>query len=526
MTKRRSRSNRIGARGEAAFLLFATERGLLPTKAQEDVGLDFVCQVDSNPASSGLSEITGGIVGFAVRATESSDRRVRLSRNDAHLLLRMDVPVGVVLVDGPATATSFHHRMVDEAFASELAAFLDSDRQSLSLTPMHCRGERDFRADVHAALRPGEIERRRLALAEGRLRQKLGSVRIGVQRNADGATTFVTRFRFWDIFRDLAAEERELLHLATFGAPQLLPRRLELLAVSEDLVVELEGLPQPYILGGELEYRESALRAEGPNGVATCRFLATRNGAHYGHVHDAGFALTVSERQEHEGQWVHWLQGLADPDVALDLDDHPDLWGFLSASVPGATITDVDRPTWRFEVEAFAGLWRLGAFAACMKDSRSLPGWSSHIAQLRDADDEETMHCVQWLAMVARDLKRVPKIRFAIEADEGVGDERRPGRWRVPVVANTCRASVVTWLACRGHLFLRDDVIVGIDTKEYLDARVEITDVRTTKATIFPEFVFDAKFPSIAIGETGLVRGSPTVGVEPAQFLLDSDDRQ
>ena len=520
MTKGRNRSNRIGAAGEAAFASFATDRGLLPTKAQEDVGIDFVCQVDIDPASFGTSRIAGGFVGFAVRATEASDHRARLSRDDAELLLRMDAPVGVVLVDGAPNARTFYHRMVDEEFAQELATFLDSNQQSLSVSPTRCHGEARFHDDVLNALRPGEVERRRLAVAEARLTGKLGHVQIDIARNAAGALTLVSKFQFWDMFRDLDDEQRELLRLATFGAPELFPDRLEAMAVPADLVAELDGLPTPYVLGGEVRFRESELVVEGPNGRATGTFRETGNNTHYGHIHDAGFALTVSERQQHEGRWVHWLSALVDPDVALDLAEHPDLWTFLAAAVSGATIVDVDRPTWRFEVSAFGDLWRIGRLAACMKDAAGLPGWSSEIAQLRDADDDETGHALNWLSAVGRDITMVPPVSFETQLNQRSGFDRNPGLWRVPVIANTRRAGVLTWLTCAGDVLTRDDRIVGVDTKKYLNVRIEIREQRFPKTTILPEFVFQPELHTIAIGGTPVLEAvAPIGGRGPEGFV-------
>jgi hypothetical protein len=523
MTKLRNPSNRIGSTGEKAFALFADHNGVLATKAGEDVGLDFLCQVDEDHEAKGSSEIAGAVIGFAVRSTAADGGRVRLDRDDAEFLLRMDTPVGVVLVTDPKEDPSFHHRMVDEAFTNELVEFLASGRETMSLTPAQCRDASEFRADVLRSLGPGEVERRRVAVAKQRLSAKVAIGRIQIVRDDSGAITVVSALDLWSLFDQLGDENRRLLHYATFGAPELLQERVAAMVVREDLIEDLDRLPEPYMIRGSIQNAESELRVEGPGGEARCRLRLTRNGEHYGYVHDGGFAITVSKRKEKGGVWVHEFEAFADPDVGLDLEDHPDLWAFLTACVPGAVVIDEAVPDWRFGVEQFAYLPWFGAFAACLKDASALPGWSSRIAELRDALDEETMNSVQWLAAVASDLTRIPKPAFVLEGDDGSADpESEPGRWTVPVVVNTTRASAVTWLTCSGELFLRNDAVVGVRTEEYHDVRVDVVEERAAKGTIEPEFVFDPSSTALALGETKWTALEPVEGRGPEAFQVET----
>src|SRR4051794_40199794 len=92
-SKKRAVSNQIGAEGEAAFRLVAIRHGLLPTKLDEDVGLDFLCQVQEAPGSSGVSRMTGAVLGASVRTSASDDARVTLNPADASILLGASFPV-------------------------------------------------------------------------------------------------------------------------------------------------------------------------------------------------------------------------------------------------------------------------------------------------------------------------------------------------------------------------------------------------------------------------------------------------
>jgi hypothetical protein len=525
MAKEQGPSNRIGAIGESAFHLFATKQGLLPTRPDRDVGLDFVCQVNEDHLADRPTRIAPVIVGFAVRSTAADDGRVRLSRDDADFLLRFNDPVGLVLVDERTDPETFHHRMMDEGFANELANFLASEQQTMSLTPARCRGTSDFRGDVIAAIVPGEVERRRLAIARQRLDERIGIVRLQIQRDEDGDVTVVTALQLWNLFRTMSDVDRELLHYATFGAPSRLQERLAAMEMREDFISELDRLPEPYIVGGGVQNAASQLRVEGPEGEAEITLRYTRNGGHYGYVHDAGFALTVSDRRQENGIWVHAMGALADPDVALDLGEHPDLLVFLAACVPGATVIDDDVPGFRFPVEQFAGLDRIGVFASAMRDASALPGWSWRFAQLRDAFDDETMTSVQWLGMAARDPARLPMAAFVRELPGSPDPEGEPGRWKVPVIVNSARAGAVLWLLCAGELFVRDGGVTGVRTQEHLDVLVEIADGRLVKATDDPEYVFTRDGIAMVVREHGWELVEPLEDRGPDEFVDLTDDQ-
>jgi hypothetical protein len=130
--KRRAQANRIGAVGEAAFAHLAAREGLLPTKLQEDVGLDFLCQVDEDPHSRRSSTIAPIVIGVSVRSTTSAKGRIVLDRSDAADLLRADFPVCVVLLhEGQSDTawfapldTEFRGRLLDFSRRKEILYLL------------------------------------------------------------------------------------------------------------------------------------------------------------------------------------------------------------------------------------------------------------------------------------------------------------------------------------------------------------------------------------------------------------------
>jgi hypothetical protein len=481
--KKRAPSNRIGAEGEAVFVRVAARHGLLPTKISEDVGLDFVCEVDEGPKSLRASHVSNVLVGACVRATTSEYARVTLDRADASVLLRADFPIFIALIHLGDGSDGFHYRFVDDSFGSELAEFLDSASKTLSLTPERCRPEADFRRELEEMIRPGMVEQVRLALAERRIGQRVAKVTVEVNRDAHGQRTVVTALNFYEYFQQLSELEQDQLYAATFGSPDHQQDRLRELALHEELLTGLEGLPQPYVLGGSVAAEPVELAVADPANKSSCRFTYTANRDHSGYVHDAGFALTISKRKQRDNVWIHELRAFPDPGVQLDLVQTPDLLSFLELCVPGALIRT---PSAELPVESFAGLPQVGWFAGYLRHALKLRGWSPRIASLRDALDPETLDTMAWLAALSQNPLGVAKLAFVLGDSSEL--EEQEAAWRLPAVANTSQASVIAWLSCEGWRSARGATDCGLRTERVVGVELEVVD-RLEKSSTDPEFV-------------------------------------
>jgi hypothetical protein len=343
-------------------------------------------------------------------------------------------------------------------------------------------------------------------------------VSLHVRRDQRGALTIVTALQLFDYFEQLVDEDKQTLYLATFGARALQQQRLAELALREDVVAELDGLPEPYVIGGAVVHDPRVLRVEGPAGDASCAMTYTRNGDHHGYSHTAGFALTISDRQLDNGEWVHKLGALADPDVALELADETELWHFLAACQPGAVLLDDARENWRLGAESFGLLDLFAFFARCRERVATLPGFGPGIAELRDAFDDETQETMEWLAVLAAERERIRLPAFVVgDADESQL-ETEAGYWRVPAVANTARGSVFAFLQCEGDALLEDGMLRGIRTREILEVEIEVRAERAVKATSHPEIVFERSHLVLALGEQGFVQAEAVEGRGPEEM--------
>lgn len=495
--KRRTPSQRIGSAGEAAFRYLATQQGLLPTKLEEDFGLDFICQVDEDSTAKTSSTIGPIALGVSVRSTTRRDQRVTLSRADATALLRADFRVSVVLVDQAAQSPKAWFKPLDAAFRDELLTFLSSTKTKMSLTPQSCLPWTEVTEWLSSAIEVGSTEREKLGAAEERLRRSIEDVSLEVRRTADGAVTVVTSMDLYAYYETLDESEDEKLYQATFGAANRASERINQLGLKRELISELEQLPQPLILRGFTYEDPRVLRVEGLSGVAECSLLKRSNGEHVGWCLPEGFALTASKRKKQGNLWVHELQAFADAEEDIDLANHVELMDFLKCCEPEARLGEVDDRPLPFMVDQFADLPYFGWFARYVDRARSLDGWDGRLALLKDASDEETLDTLAWLAALADMPSKAARLGFSLEDS----DPDHPASFRLPSLVNTATASVVCWLDCRGKALVDGGALRGLSVDEVSGVHLKVRP-RTTKMTTDPEFVLDSKLV-IARGRSG-----------------------
>ena len=290
-------------------------------------------------------------------------------------------------------------------------------------------------------------------------------------------------------FSTLDDDDRYKLYEATFGAADRASSRIAALALKQELVSELNRLPSPFVLQGFTYVDHSVLRVDGPAGSAECMFVKTSNGEHTGWTRGNGFSLTASKSKLAGSVWVHELAAFVDPDEDLDLAADEDLLTFLTCP---ASPMRVLSPTLVLSLSLRSNSaichsirWFSGYFGR----ARSLRGWSSNIVALRDALDEETLHTMAWLAALSDMATGAARVGFSLEVDS---DPNLPATFRLPVLANTARASTIAWLDCSGLVLLDQNGqgLRGITIQEVHSVELEIRD-RLNKRTTDPEFVFD-----------------------------------
>jgi hypothetical protein len=340
--KRRSFSQRVGANGELAFRVFANRHGLIPTKVEEDFGIDFLFQVDLDHESKNASDIANTFAGACVRASQSDMGKVTLNRGDAANLLNSRSPLMFVLahVAGNAESAIMYHRLVDELFMAELQTFLDSEHNTMSVLPSDGLPEDKFEESLGTLLSPGFTESVRLAVAEAGLNAALPNATVEIRRQPDGQLTLVSNIDYFSLFEQFdESQERDLLH-AAFGVEAHLVQRVAQLNPRPEIIKYLRALPQPALLTGYTTEARVMLEVTLDGASATTEFTFRKIGTHYAYVHDAGISLIVSHARERDGQMVHDTEVFIDPladNVLDDLAGGPD---FFEMCVEGAVIRE------------------------------------------------------------------------------------------------------------------------------------------------------------------------------------------
>jgi len=500
--KRRAPSNRIGERGEKKFDAAAADHGLLAAPIKNDYGFDFLCQVDEDHDSAGSSGLSGGLVGVSVRTTANAAGRIKLDRADARALLAAQFASMVALVHLPKKgAESISVRVLDEAFRNKLGAFLLSERDTVSFTPVDFAPIANVRRLLAPALEPGFVLQSRLASIMSGLEPHIPGMRLAVEQDSTGSWTVVTADNLFSLFAGELDDRQDPRYLTAFGSPSRMPNRLRELDVTPRLVTSLDGLPKGLVIIGATEHEDAEWTVVDDDGSADCILSSAETPQHTGWRHAAGWSLVISRPVLHAGVYVHELKAFADPDEELALGSKPDLNAFLLRC--GRTAR-VGRKSWGEQPLAawdFEDMPRYNMFAQWLADAAEVAPAGTHLAFLRDAHDDDTMRALHWLSALQRDPAN-PGVRLGFMLGDAEGAPDQPCELRLPVLLATAQTSLLVELRCQARIAVgQDGGIAGlqIERVQHVSAS-ELADRANT--THFPEFVLHSGL-GIALTDSG-----------------------
>ncbi|TGN65797.1 hypothetical protein EXE59_18935 [Nocardioides eburneiflavus] len=504
--KLRAPNNRTGDRGEKKFDAAASDYGLLATKIANDYGIDFICQVDSQPNATSASGLVGSVVGVCVRATVQKSGRIKLNRADAHHLLQADFVTMVALVHlDQGEVDKVHVRVLDLDFRKELGTFLQSEKQTISFTPADFCDLADIQELLAPALAPGFVQQSRIAAIMAGIEKTLPGVRVDVAQSREGSFTLVSAENLFSVLKSpgTTTAHQDARFLAAFGAPHRLAERMAALEVEPTFLAELDGLPKDLIVQGFAAEYEAEWVAESEETRSIVKLVGTATPTHNGWRHPAGWSLVISKRVLRDGQYVHELTTFVDPEGVEDPRKHMDLLDFLRACSSEAKLGRTSWAAPALDAWAFEGMPRQNRFAEWLSTVLPrLPEGSPVIAALPDLADDETMRTLWWLATVLEDAES-SAVRVGFMLDGFPGEPTTPSRFSVPVLLCTTRASIVANLTCTGRIALADgeEAIVGVRVDRVDDIELFV-DAPFEQPTGFPDFVFDREL-CVALTDSG-----------------------
>lgn len=509
VAKLRGFQQRTGRRGEDAFRPFASRNGLLATKVEEDMGFDFLCQVEDGESGS-MRRMSGALVGVSVRSSARKPVRVHIDRSDAQAMLQAKFLVILAVIEVTPRAETVYYRILDEGFATELVEFLASTRKSMSFTPNDCRTEDLFATDLNAALTTSLTERIRVAVTRKRLRVHLPDIDLVIQQRADGELSVVEVTNFYDLFLRDTTPKPDAVHAATFGSPRLRMNRLMDLGPKPELMHAVGDLANPVLVGATAE-GDIDILAINSHGRARTTFQRVENATHRGWVHPAGFSITLSVRHRQDHEYVHDLDTVLDPDEDLLLGDHPDLWAFLEQCTPDAILKVADSgANGGLEASYVSGLHQAHCLSVYLRAAAKLPGFDARVVPLRLAADHESLDSLAWLAEVSRRpgvLDGFGMLLGTASDFEGPAPVSLPAGLElesamVAVAANLGDRAVVTWLKADMAVWKDKEQTRGLRIASVRGVRVG-TCARLEKASEFAELVVHPSLPTIALTPDG-----------------------
>jgi hypothetical protein len=266
----------------------------------------------------------------------------------------------------------------------------------------------------------------------------------------------------------------------------------------------LRHLPNPIAFLGPLAGHDLILRVKSGENIATleCEVRITED--YTGAVHPSGFALTLSKAMPKDGAFVHYINAEIDIDSRAELPAFPDLWTFLEACQPDAS---VELKQLVLSVRNVGSLASAGFFARYLRLIYRLHDWPSGTWQLPDVLAEETLNTLAWLAYLGESAKSFAGEGFVLERVAEYREES--AELLVPVCANLPRQGLITWLDMEGCLFLDGDgTVCGVRLGKIREHRIEIRTKRFAKGP-FPEIAIRPDWPTISLGPEGRSLGDP-----------------
>lgn len=338
--KRRTRSQRIGEKGEALYRAWAVDNGLTSQKIEQDYGVDFFSQI-FRPVDSSIEEVTGSVLAVQVRSVEGIRRkRVKLDRTDAENALRLRIPYCLVAID--VVEDKVYHRFLDEGFLLDLDEFLHSSRQNLTMgLNSFAHGSDRFRTDLALASEQGYQYRLRILNAEHDITSDIPGTTINVVQDSGYGAAKVNLPWITQAF-SVGVETQDEAAKFVFEKGVLPPPNhpnIRLREVFRDVADIASG---PLLLQGSFE-EERSLFVEYQGNRAVAPFALRRIGDERAYIGESGLVLIISDPRHVGGLPSHQLSISLNRVKAKPLLACTTSKNFLKMLRPGAILNEEGR---------------------------------------------------------------------------------------------------------------------------------------------------------------------------------------
>ena len=500
--KRLSRSNIIGEDGELLFRRWALKHQLSANKANQDIGIDFFCQVTAPVPGSTSVERQGPILGAQVKTVEEGeDARLIIDRIDATDLLRqtqVTCMFGIRLSDD-----SVHFRFVDRTFIDRLIAFLDTENDQLTISYKTLADDSAlFLRLLKRYSNPFEQTQLRVYLIQQRVKSGIPGSRFSVDSTGEETRSIVAVPWIPSAFA-IDEKARDQVRLKFLREGMIDP--------------EQDGVELHPVIGQALrETNSSAAVLSGIGAVvakvkvrlgdttAVQPFEYREFGTEKNFVHRSGLRITMDRATKEllDGHHHHSLESeVFQPRRPMPLAGTA--FNFFRLFQKGATIEL--QPGWEVPLETFGeSLTSIGEAVSAWPDLCKALKLTVQRLCLGDLHDEEFSRTAWFLEGLliknlsigtlangfligpAADQPFDQLSTIAVIAD-------------VPIALNWKDAGTVVWLECEAIAYFFEDLICGFHLKEQTSWRIQKT--RRFNKSIYPEIWFVRDWPALPVRE-------------------------
>ena len=500
--KRLSRSNIIGEEGELLFRRWALKHQLTANKANQDIGIDFFCQVAAPVPGSTSVEGQGPVLGSQVKTVEDGkDARLIIDRVDAIDLLRQTQATclfGIRLSD-----ESVHFQFVDRNFIDRLVAFLDTENDQLTISYKVLADDSAlFLRLLKRYVNPFEQIQLRVHLIQQRVKSGIPGSRFSVDSSGEETRSMVVVPWIPSAFA-IDEKTRDQVRIKFLREGTIDP--------------EQEGVELHPLIGEALrETNSSAAVLSGVSAVMTKvkvrlgdaiavqPFEYREFGTEKNFVHRSGLRITIDRatKELSDGHHHHSLESeIFRPHRPTSLAGT--VFNFFRLFRPGATIEL--QLGWEAPLGTFGeSLTSLGEAVNAWPDlckALKLPMQGLCLGDLHDEEFSRTAWFLEALLIKNLSIGMLANGFLVGPAADESSDQlsTTPVLVNVPIALNWKDVGIVVWLECEADAYLFEGLICGVQLKEQISWQIQKT--RRFQKSIYPEVWFVRDWPAVPVRE-------------------------
>ncbi|MCK4643913.1 hypothetical protein KAU32_09825 [bacterium] len=507
MEKKITASQKLGIDAEHYIRYFASsELNLLAEKLTNDFGIDFICQIIGKEISPGIKKIPPKFVAFFVRSTlNKKNPYAEINKADAKLFLTCDFPfILVLLYKHPKKDYCVAFRFQTDGFIKEIINFINSDRETKRISFKNCISDINIiKNEISRMKEPEYLDNIKMNIRKYYLQYAIPESRLQIIQNPDQTYSIIQLANWEDQYNTHLPKVEEVIMKAAFGKPALISRRLQKLPLKDDLLTAFEYLPTKVLITAPSFETGKIVKLTSNNGEKEvgCDFMYRRTKTHFGYYHQSGLALVISNRELHDGEYVHTTRSQIDEKADTPILKYPKLCAFLENCIGESKIQfGVEKytlPTDSFNLQAYGWLVKY------LKDLKHFECLNPSLWELKDSCEED-LQSLRILSQLNKNISLFNGWGFVLDkiSDKNIGEEFR--KFSLPLCMNIRGGGYIYWLEVEGVLFrnLISGDFCGIKIEKVRNSDLEERNQKFPFNTS-PRFKICANWPSICIYPSG-----------------------